>query len=227
MKHKGVSVWVAVFGVLCWLGPLSSAAWALSWGQVTSFLGREIEDRGEGRDGIGRGELCLLSPSDGQMVWHTRPLFVWQGLTNIIGVSPADGDAELLWHVEASASAESVVYQAAYAGPALEPGKRYKWMFFMTTGQLESRANGLEPTALSNFEAVDLLTYVGIAADISAIEAELEEEAAGEEAIALARADYFSSKGLRADAIHEIFAVSDPSEELIAARADLVAQVCD
>lgn len=226
MKLKGVSIGLSVFGFLCGLGLLSPAAWALSWEQVTRFLGKD--DPGE--TGVGGSRpvagLCLLSPSDNQRVWHTRPLFVWQGLTDLVGVSPADTNPELLWHVEASASSEGV-FQAAYAGPALEPGERYKWMFFMTPGQLESRANGLEPTALSNFEAVDLLTYVGIAADISAIEAELEDEAAGEEAIALARADYFSSKGLRADAIHEIFAVSDPSEELIAARADLVAQVCD
>lgn len=202
---------------------LSSPIPSLAQGTTTPNLEdfviilQEAEDNRNGRDGVGRPGtgLCLLSPSQGQTIWHQQPLFVWQGFSTI-GVS-VEGDRQTpLWKTTADAAITDV-YRAIYTGTALEPGESYQWLFFISPEK---------PAMWSQFEIMAPAEHAEIAADLDSLQADLEAQAADGEAIAIARATYFAEKDLVADALQEIFAVEQPSADLMAVQANLVAQYC-
>ncbi|HEY9880398.1 MAG TPA: hypothetical protein V6D29_18215 [Leptolyngbyaceae cyanobacterium] len=214
-KNKRIGIYAILLSLLSLL-VASGPAWALSWTQVTNWLNRESDDKGQGGEGGSRptANLCLLSPGNNQRIWSLSPTLVWQGMP-IVGIRPAEERGEP-WQVTATETV-SGAYREPYTGPVLERGKQYEWLFFTTPD---------EPSVWFPFQVVDQLTHWRISRDLNALQTQLETEGATPDAIALARANYFMENDLPADAIHEMFAVSEPSDELVQARETLVQAVC-
>ena len=193
-----------------------SPSWAgpPGWRRVFQFLTSEAEDRREGRNGGPRpGDLCLLNPGRGEQVWSRTPVFIWQGLTTTVGVRGNDPET-LLWQQTATQKAQ--VYTAAYGQASLSPGT-YEWVFLDGDGQ---------PLLWSPFEVVDEAAYAAHGEELAALQQELEAAEASDADIALARTTYFADHNLSSDALQEVFAVSDPSPELLELQADLVQEFC-
>ncbi|MEM9008294.1 MAG: hypothetical protein AAGE59_32890 [Cyanobacteria bacterium P01_F01_bin.86] len=189
-----------------------------SWQRILDFLTKERQDSGSQSQGVSRGSICPVSFTEEAVLWHTRPLLVWQGQsfpsTGIRQTSP-----DLPVWVATATETEAGIWQMPYTGTALEPGIQYEWLFYFM-----GSSNPDSPVKWVQFQVLAAEERDRIAADLANLEAQLQE--ADEETIALARADYFIANGLSADALQEIFAVSDPSEVLLETRSAIVQATC-
>ncbi|MGF1522568.1 MAG: hypothetical protein ACFBSF_09660 [Leptolyngbyaceae cyanobacterium] len=191
-----------------------------NWQGLWNFLRQENDPPGTGRPlGSRDPGLCLVSPGDHQMLWHRNPVFVWQGDTFTTGVRPTQAVDNILWQATVDEE-DSGVYRARYQGAPLEAGTHYDWVFY---GSI------LNPNAISEwfyFQLMDVDRYEHHAAELAVLQHELEADGANEEAIALARADYFLTNDLPNDAVQAMFSVDTPSAELQAVQSDLVEKIC-
>ena len=71
-----------------------------------------------------------------------------------------------------------------------------------------------------------VLWFCLISSGLEDLEAELDSEGVSEEEMALAKAEYFLEAELPADALQAVFAVSEPSEDLIKTQETLIQEVC-
>ncbi|NEQ29579.1 MAG: hypothetical protein F6K04_01050 [Leptolyngbya sp. SIO4C5] len=155
------------------------------------------------------------------------------GDVTAIAVRP-NGEDEFSWTVELP-SAENTELEPApivYDGAPLQPGTEYEWSIFFLeqSSEAESSSGATVPSAEQQtivlFKVLEDEARDRITADLDQIQVDLEAEGADTEAIALARAGYFVENGLLADAMQEMFAVDDPSENLLSSRANLVSELC-
>ncbi|MGB3238888.1 MAG: hypothetical protein WBB29_11360 [Geitlerinemataceae cyanobacterium] len=157
-----------------------------------------------------RGNFCLIAPSTlGQTstIWNDLPLFIWDGNVSNIELRDHNSDTAL-WTAQPDATASTFQYD----GEPLEPGQTYD-VVMTTTGEL-----------IFTFTVMDAQTRAGIAADLQALEERAIEQGADEGSIAFARAQYFANRGLRWDALQEVFSVIEPGEDAISIAALLT---CD
>jgi Domain of Unknown Function (DUF928) len=217
-----LSQWMIMLGFLVSV-PLLDAAIAnpkTTWQSVfLNWFSQEPKDRGKGGNSGGRpiGTLCLITPGVDTVLWTTKPLFVWQGSYDVIGVRPK-GDYPILWGEIAPAQNQSVK-RLSYPNQPLEPGKTYEWVFFVD----ENRRSPLNPVA---FRVMGAKERAAIDKDLQALETRLKSQKVTQEAIALQRTNYFAEQGLRADALQEIYSVKQPSAKLKQVMRDIEKQVC-
>lgn len=179
----------------------------------------EPKDRGRGGNSGGRpaGTLCLITPGVDNILWTTKPLFVWQGDYNVIGVRPK-GDYPILWGEIAPAQNQSVK-RLSYTNQPLEPGKTYEWVFFVD----ENRRSPLSPVA---FRVMGEKERAAIAKELRSLEARLKAQRMSQEEIALQRTNYFAQRGLKADALQQIYSIEQPSVELQKVRQEIEKKLC-
>ncbi|MBE7385094.1 MAG: hypothetical protein F6J95_027240 [Leptolyngbya sp. SIO1E4] len=196
----------------------SSPAISLSWQRIREFFSQENDDPGSGGNHGSRPPvgLCLVSPRQGETLWHRNPVMVWQGYATV-GVR-LQGDGETVLWKETASEPETDVYRAYYQGEQLQLGEEYEWLFYIISQG--------SPAIWFPFEVMAADMYEQHAAELAALQSELEAEGADEEAIALARANYFLDNGLSSDALQAVFAVGEPSEALLETRAALVEEIC-
>lgn len=210
---------------LGWMGTaLSQAldtpapATATDWQQVRDFFRRENDDRGAGRDNTSRpiDGVCLVSPKYDQPLWHRNPVLVWQSRDSTVGIRPLGEDNNIFWQDIASET-EAGVYSAYYQGEPLELGQTYQWLFYDTDPV---------PYRWFKFHMMTTEQYEHYADALEAVQSELETNGADEIEIALAQSEYFIENNLPIDALQVIFAVDEPSEELLEIREELVQEIC-
>ncbi|MEM8605187.1 MAG: hypothetical protein AAGE59_00610 [Cyanobacteria bacterium P01_F01_bin.86] len=163
----------------------------------------------------GGSEFCLVA-FDVQTttpVWNYRPDFVIQGDLRHFVLSSADSD-EPLWTSSPNES-ETV----SYTGPPLRSGTLY-------TLRAENPQNANDFEARS-FTLLELEDRVEVAFDLLELENEMQTAGQSEEAIVLARADYFWQRGLAVDAWAEVVPLQDTSEVAAAAIATAYERICD
>lgn len=193
-----------------------------SWtGVVDMIFGRkEPRDPGPARRGGTRTpDLCWITPID--TVWNTRPLFVWQGDTRLIGVRRKDQET-VLWQQVASIKQDLTEQSLAryFVEPKvpLQPGD-YEWLFFdSTTRSLKLRVP---------FQVMNQKERTSIQTDLTKLNAELRTAGAGAEEIARQRADFFADRKLWSDAIQEVYSVKKPSAELQQVAQKIEKEVCE
>lgn len=227
---SGLRIWGLGVGVLSvvsvgWMGAavsqtaeVSTLTASAGWQRVRNFFRQENEDQGAGENRGARPMpgLCLVSPGAEQTIWHRNPVLVWQGYSTV-GLRPMDDDDAVLWQATASEK-EAGVYRAYYPGEALEPGQAYDWLFYI--GQNA-------PARWFSFQVMEAEQHGQHGAALAALQSELAAQGADEEIIALAKAEYFIENDLPADALQVVFAVAEPSDNLMATQEALVQEICE
>lgn len=182
---------------------------ALSWGDIWNRL------RGKRTPGGGKGDICSIVPqalvsSDNETVnsevWSNKPLFLWhipRGKATKITIFEK-GKYEVF---------ETLVIKEgqtrfAYNGKPLQPGQSYTWQLSANLGGRSIKDSG------SNFQIMDAQKRLGIASDLTKLEAGLKRQRVSGEKIALEKANYFIEKRLYSDALQQLYSVSKPSKEL-------------
>ncbi|MGB3310497.1 MAG: hypothetical protein WBG32_02430 [Nodosilinea sp.] len=197
---------------------------------VIDFFNRDdVEDRSRGGAGTSRGPgeqrasepFCILTPGRNETIWHQQPLFVTNGPINRIAVrQKADDrtqpDNPEIWSYSPRPDADLLI--VAKTDP-LQPGNRYEWLFYNSLD--DNVIFLLSFTVMPAGEERDQITT-----DLAQLEAELTQEGASIEAIAQAQADYFLAKDMPADALQILFAVEEPSADLVALRTETVETIC-
>lgn len=189
------------------------------WQMFLDFFRRDVDDQGRQRRGGSRGELCVITPADGDALWHPRPLFVFRGNMAAIALR-AVGQDDPLWLTQTLPATDPAVIP--YDGPALKPGQTYEWLFYALPP-----ASGFDETLAIPFQIMPAGSErVRTAVDLRQLQAQMATQDANAEAIAQARAAYFLDSDRWSDALQEMFAVSNPSAELSNARTTLIEEIC-
>ncbi|WP_137455229.1 hypothetical protein [Halomicronema hongdechloris] len=184
------------------------------WREIFRFLREEAEDRRNGRNGGPRPVgLCLLTPGAEEVVWHRTPRLLWQG-DYTVGVRRT-GQDQVQWP-ESTTSLPAGIHAADYGVTPL-PSGQYDWVLYINAQDTANPTLWYPFTVMATGEQRDRITT-----HLAVLQARLTHEGASVEAIAQARADYFLDHDLPADALQEVFAVSNPSEELLAMQETLV-----
>lgn len=185
------------------------------WGSISEWLKRPKPPFG------GRGGDCLINfdPTTPQVVWHRRPMLIWQGKSGAIGLQQPH-HPQALWKRPRSPIVGAGVQNLPYTGPLLEFGQAYEWSFFFSSASPERQS-------WVPFEMVSRDRYRQVEQDLTQLETQLKQQRASPEAIAWQRADYFSRQQLWADALQELFSVPQPSAELRQLTQQIRAEACE
>lgn len=183
---------------------------SLPWGKLY-----EKQEPKKRQTGGSRSSLCPIAPSmlgNISEIWHQQPLFLWQGPIGRIEILRSKSD-ELIWSQVVKESDRSLVY----IGSALQPGESYDWM---------SWDDSMSPIFRVTFQVLGGARRDRISSDLNRLEATLKQEGATKERIAYARAEYFASRQMWADALQEAYSVENPSENLTTFRQSIPERFC-
>lgn len=195
-------------------------------GWVASFWQRRPRRRLAARSTSG---ICALSPGlvETYIVWHDRPLFLWQspGNNEDVQLIVREYDSQtVVWKQRVNTADQKVLY----GGQApLEAGKLYQWQL-------------LDDSATSNWTTFQVMLAGNrgkIQADLQTLEQKLRSTRASEEEIALRKADYFLNYQLKhkteesivhpwSDALQALYEVEQPSASFVKEREAYVANLC-
>ena len=164
----------------------------------------------------GGSEFCLVAfdLEATTPVWSDRPDFVIQGDERRFALYTEDSD-EPLWTSDPN-EAESV----AYTGPELESGITY-------TLRAENPRNPDNDFQARRFTLLSSAEQNEIAAALLELETAMQASGQSEDAIALARADYFWQRGLTVDAWAEVIPLQNTSEATAEAIATAYERICE
>ena len=167
------------------------------------------------------GEVCLIAPGQlgEQVIWSDSPLFIWQGdiPQSQIGLYSASVNfnyqqqEQLLWQQTVPANSQTM----AYKGEKLKPGLTYDWVLSVD-----------DKTYRPGFILMEQDERQKIAKELNALESQLRLEAANEEDIAIAKADYFIKRELWSDAIQQLHTIKQPSAHLLDKIKDIKQYLC-
>lgn len=164
----------------------------------------------------GGSDFCLVAfdAETTTPIWNDRPDFVIQGDIRRFAVYSEASD-EPLWMSDAN-EAEAV----AYTGPSLEPGITY-------TLRAENPRNPMNDFQARRFTLLSPEEQDAIAAGLLELETAMQASGESEEAIALARADYFWERELTVDAWAEVIPLQTTSEVTSEAVAAAYERLCE
>lgn len=192
-------------------------------GWVASFWQRRPRRRLAARTTSG---VCAIAPGlvDTYIVWHNRPLFLWQSPRENedvqLIVREYDSQA-VVWTQPVNIADQKVLYGGK---EPLESGKLYQW-------QLSNSTNW------TVFQVMPAGDRDQIQADLQTLEQKLRATKASEEEIALKRADYFHNYQIKhktddnivhpwSDALQALYEVEQPSPSFANNREASVADLC-
>ena len=165
------------------------------------------------RKGGSRGDLCIISPdasSETRIIWSDRPLFLWHGKIKKIKVTDISNNTVIF-----SENVENT-QQYTYTGQPLQPGQTYKLYIFL----------GESPAAFVEFQIMESEERNSITAALKTLENKLQAKKSHPEAIALAKANYFTKLGLWSDVLQQAYSVQKPSLELDRMLKEIPQQLC-
>jgi hypothetical protein len=178
--------------------------------------------KGGGRPGMPEiNKVCIISPdvpSETRIIWSDRPLFAWQGKARKIQLTDLNNNNTVIF----SENVENT-QQYTYTGEQLQPGQTYKLDIFVGNG----------PAVLVEFQIMESEQRDRITAELKTLENKLQAKQsdpeaipAVSEAIAVAKADYFTKLGLWSDVLQQAYSVQKPSPELDRMLKKLPTQLC-
>ncbi len=177
----------------------------LSWTRIFLPLSKP-EPPVKPKKAVGRptDTICMISPDESRIIWSDRPLFLWKGKVNTIGVRRPNG------YVLRSQPA-TATERTTYAGKQLEPGKNYEWVAGST---------------FVRFQVMLAPQRQQITEELKNLENQFQTKGENTEAIALAKTSYFIQKNLWSDALQQAYSVEKPSAELVKIRQEISEQLC-
>jgi hypothetical protein len=195
--------------------PKSRDGGSRSWEQTLNDVLLNNEPP-ESRNGGSRGGFCAITPMDmetGVKLWHDQPIFVWRGSIVRLELRNHNGEA-LIWSETVSKGNNT----ARYTGEPLLPGETYTlWLY---------TSQSFIPDYQVIFQRLNSEQQTEITQDLEQLELSLNHPT--EEAIAMARFQYFAQKQLWSDAVSEPFLVENPSASLNQFKTEtLPKQFCD
>lgn len=185
------------------------------WSSISEWLKRPKPPFG------GRGGDCLINVdrTTSQVVWHRRPMLIWQGKAGAIGLQQPNRP-QAFWKQPRSPIVGAGVQNLQYTGPLLEFGQPYEWSSFFSSAS-PNRQSWVP------FEMVSSDRYRQVEHDLKQLATQLRQQKASPEEVVWQRADYFSRQQLWADALQELFSVPQPSAELRQLRQHIQAETCE
>lgn len=191
----------------------------------SSFWQRRPRHRLGARSGI-----CPVAPGliETYVVWHDRPLFVWQGAGAQIGVRDRESQA-VLWTQSLNATDRQIAYKGK---EPLQPGKLYQWQLLGTESSSSDRNHW------TTFQVMSASDRDKIQADLQTLEQKLQATGASQEEMALRKADYFRNYKIKqeinkneasnpwSDALQTLYEVENPSPSFVEQRQAYVANFC-
>lgn len=173
--------------------------------------------------------ICPIAPGlvETYIVWHDRPLFLWQnpGNNRDVQLIVRDYDSQtVVWEQPVNTADEKILYNNQQP---LESGKLYQW-------KLSGSTNG---TKWTTFQVMPASERDKIQADLQTLEQKLRATRASTEEIALRKADYFLNYQIRhktennvlhlwSDALQSMFQVEQPSPDFVKNRKAYVTALC-
>lgn len=174
----------------------------------------------------GPNDVCAIAPGyiDTYVVWHDRPLFLWQSLgknKNVELIVREEGSSKVLWQQTVNIADQKLLYGAPQS---LEAGKSYEW-------QLSGATNW------RIFQVMPAEERQKIETQLQALNQKLKAAKASPEEIAATKADFFldypikhktetETFGAWSDALQSHYEVDNPSQSLIKQRQELVTNLC-
>lgn len=134
-------------------------------------------------------------------IWSLKPLFLWkikQGDVKRIQLFKPGSD-KAFWDKKIAPGQTSIIYD----GEPLKPGQVYNWRLHIPF-----------PVRQRSFQIMGEEKRNQIASELQQIEAKSKQQGTITETIALEKVDLFVNKQMWADALREIYAVTNPSPEL-------------
>ncbi|MEB3293942.1 MAG: hypothetical protein VKJ24_12355 [Synechococcales bacterium] len=153
-----------------------------------------------------RGDICVVSPRQNGVIWHDRPIFVWQGKATQVNLYREDAPLKPIWSSAVKKDQTSV----SYDGSPLRPGI-YIW-----------KVGGKGTPAPSYFEVMG-------GADRDTMNGKLQpiqQKSLSAQAKVLARLDLWMQNELLSDAVMELYATSGIMPELETLRKEFVQLDC-
>lgn len=173
--------------------------------------------------------ICPIAPGlvETYIVWHDRPLFLWQnpGSDRSVQLIVRDYDSQsVVWEQSVKAADEKILYNNQQP---LESGKLYQWKL---SGSNTS-------TNWTTFQVMPASDRAKIQADLLSLEQKLRVTRASHEEIALRKADYFRNYQIKhktennilhlwSDALQAMFQVEQPSPDFVKNREEYIAALC-
>ncbi|ALB41805.1 MAG: hypothetical protein HEQ27_05915 [Dolichospermum sp. JUN01] len=157
--------------------------------------------------------ICIISPdapSETRIIWSDRPLFAWQGKARKIQLTDLNNNTVIF-----SENVENT-QQYTYTGEPLQPGQTYKLDIFIGDG----------PAVLVEFQIMESEERDRITAALKTLENKLQAKKSHHEAIAFAKANYFTKLGLWSDVLQQAYSVQKPSPELDRMLKEIPKQLC-
>ncbi|MEO0966750.1 MAG: DUF928 domain-containing protein [Cyanobacteria bacterium J06639_18] len=189
------------------------------WNKIFKPPRRDPEPPIKPRKGTSRPgkPICLISPdapSQTRIIWNTKPFFLWKGDIKKVAVG-IPGSKEYL-KTQIVTGNQNV----NYTGQALEPGKTYRLLIFL------SELDNASPTMFIPFKIMEAPKRNRIGAELKLLEILQQNQGADAEKIAQIKAEYFAEKGLWSDALQQAFSFPNPSPELSQIIEDLPWELC-
>jgi hypothetical protein len=174
----------------------------------------------------GPSNICAIAPGvvDTYIVWHDRPLFLWQSNQNQnveLIVRELETKKEV-WKQPVNIADQKALYSAQ---ESLEAGKAYEWKL---TGTTNWRI----------FQVMSPQEHQKIATQLQAIDQKLKASIASPEEIAAQKAEYFldykvqhktepDTFNLWSDVLQSLYEVDKPSSSFIQERQELITNLCN
>jgi hypothetical protein len=161
---------------------------------------------------LGTRGTCPIAPGllGKRLIWHERPLFLWQGRGVELRVRDR-ATSQVIWRQALEAAQESAVYSGTIP---LQPGKLYQW-------QVTGRSDNWH-----TFDMMPTAQRQTIAAELQSLERQQQSMGASPEAIALKKAEFFADQELWSDALQTVFEVNNPSTAFVEQQEAYVRSLC-
>jgi Domain of Unknown Function (DUF928) len=163
----------------------------------------------------GLSEACFVSPGQvgSVMMWHRRPVFIWEGGGDTIVLKNTTKLTETLWTAPIAAGITNLAYPADR--PELVAGV-YTWQI------IDEKT---KKPALLQFGILADEKWQAITKELTAIEQTMKGQSP--EDIAAAKAELFAEKKYWSDALQVLYEVENPSTAFIEQRRSAIQQTCD
>ncbi len=174
----------------------------------------------------GVNSVCAIAPGyiDTYVLWHDRPLFLWQNSgknQNVELIVREQGSNKALWQQTVNIADQKLLYGASQS---LEAGKTYEWQL-----------SGVTNWRL--FQVMPAEERQKVETQLQALNQKLKAAKASPEEIAAQTADFFLDYPIKhktetetfsawSDALQSLYEVENPSQSLIKQRQELMTNLC-
>lgn len=169
---------------------------------------------------ISRGDICLIAPATPgagtPAIWHDQPVMVFKpGSIERLALRE-EATNVVFWDYSPTVTTSHVIYD----GAPLQSDQVYRLDVYLD-------ADAPSPAIFPDFHLLSEDTRSLISQGLAIGTTPDDTDALPADWDAIQRAEYFVEQGLRLDAIQALFAVENPSAELVNTQRRIIASACD